>query len=113
VDNAEVSLHRLATPEAGEWSIEVRAAQLRLRVFGGPRPADALRRFTAATGRQPLPAAAWFYGPWFQTGHANQVPLEREREIRRAAARRGGARLGRRDAHAPAAGRGTRRPARR
>jgi len=81
VDNDEVSLHRLATPEAGEWSVEVRADELRLRVFAGPRPADALRRFTAATGRQPLPAAAWFFGPWFQTGHANQVPLEREREI--------------------------------
>jgi alpha-glucosidase (family GH31 glycosyl hydrolase) len=81
VDNAEVSLHRLAVAEAGEWSVEVRAAELRLRVFAGPRPADALRRFTAATGRQPPPAAAWFYGPWFQTGHANQVPLEREREI--------------------------------
>lgn len=81
VDNAEVSLHRLCTDSGDEWSVEVAAPELRLRVFAGPRPADALRRFTEATGRQPLPAAAWFHGPWFQTGHANEVPLEREREL--------------------------------
>jgi alpha-glucosidase (family GH31 glycosyl hydrolase) len=80
VENDEVSLHRLATDAAGEWSVEVHAPELRLRVFAGPRPADALRRFTAATGRQPAPAP-WFFGPWFQTGHSNEVPLERERDL--------------------------------
>jgi alpha-glucosidase (family GH31 glycosyl hydrolase) len=77
VDNDEDSLHRLGTDSAGEWSVEVAAAVLRLRVFAGPRPADALRRFTAETGRQP-PPARWFFGPWFQTGHENEVPIERE-----------------------------------
>ena len=41
---------------------------LRFRVFAGPRPADALRRFTEATGRQPTPAAPWVFGPWYQPG---------------------------------------------
>ena len=47
---------------------------LRLRVFAGPKPADALRRFTAATGRQPEPQAPWTFGPWFQTGQPNVDP---------------------------------------
>jgi alpha-glucosidase (family GH31 glycosyl hydrolase) len=81
VDNSEVSRHRLGTDSPDEWSVEVEAPELRLRVFAGPRPADALRRFTAATGRQPPPAADWFFGPWFQTGHENEVPLHREAEL--------------------------------
>ncbi|MGH7750223.1 MAG: TIM-barrel domain-containing protein, partial [Candidatus Dormibacteria bacterium] len=47
-------------------------------VYAGPAPLDALRRYTAATGRQPAPAR-WFFGPWYQSGHANHVPLEEER----------------------------------
>ena len=50
-------------------------------MFAGPRPADALRRFTAATGRQPPPPAPWAYGPWFQTGQPNVTPLAEEAEI--------------------------------
>jgi alpha-glucosidase (family GH31 glycosyl hydrolase) len=52
-----------------------------MRVFAGPRPADALRRFTALTGRQPASAAPWVYGPWFQTGQPNVIPLEEEARI--------------------------------
>ncbi len=62
------------------WSIEPEAAALAVRVFAGPTPADALRRFTAATGRQPAPQAPWAYGPWFQTGQPNVVPIEDELE---------------------------------
>src|SRR5262249_56885064 len=39
---------------------------LRCRVFAGPHPAEVLRRFTAAVGRQPAPAAPWVFGPWYQ-----------------------------------------------
>ena len=42
------------------------AARLRLRVFAGPRPADVLRRMTAAIGRQPRAAAPYVFGPWYQ-----------------------------------------------
>jgi len=78
LDSPELSLFRLAQGDPGRWSVEVRAPRLEYRFFAGPRPADALRRFTEATGRQPYPARAWFLGPWFQAGHDDLVPLELE-----------------------------------
>ncbi|MEA2467212.1 MAG: hypothetical protein QOJ57_1338, partial [Thermoleophilaceae bacterium] len=66
LDNDERSEFHLASDDAGTWSATVDAAELRLRVFAGPTPAKALARFTARTGRQPPPAAPWFFGPWFQ-----------------------------------------------
>ena len=79
VDNDETVYHRLASERADAWSLEVTGApegvptrpapaRLRVRVFAGPRPADALRRFTARIGRQPRAAAPWVFGPWFQPG---------------------------------------------
>ncbi len=47
------------------WNVEAQEPVFRYRVFAGPKPADALRRFTLATGRQPAPAK-WFFGPWYQ-----------------------------------------------
>ena len=44
----------------------MQAAELRLRVFAGPRPADALRRLSAHVGRQPRPPAPFVLGPWYQ-----------------------------------------------
>ena len=38
------------------------AGPVGFRFFAGPTPADALRRFTEATGRQPKPAAPWAAG---------------------------------------------------
>src|SRR4051794_21201161 len=66
LDNDERSEFHLASDDAAAWSATVDAPQLRLRVFAGPTPAAALRRFTSRTGRQPPPAAPWFLGPWFQ-----------------------------------------------
>ena len=57
---------------------------LELRVFAGPRPADALRRFTAATGRQPAPPAPWAYGPVVPDRPAERDPARRGGEHRRA-----------------------------
>ena len=76
--NHETSTFHLASDPDDVWSVEAAAAELRLEVFAGPTPAGALRRFTRATGRQPPPAAAWQYGPWFQTGQPNIVPLADE-----------------------------------
>jgi len=80
VDNTETSYFRLGTERRDAWSLELAKAplnqaqaaglpaprRLSLRVFAGPRPANALRRMTAAVGRQPEPAAPWYFGPWFQ-----------------------------------------------
>lgn len=78
VDNTELSYTRLRTEHDDTWSVEVAADRLGYRLFWGPTPLDALARMTAAAGRQPAPER-WFFGPWFQTGHDNHVPLEEER----------------------------------
>ena len=77
LDNTETSRFHLADQRDDAWSAEVDAAQLRLSVFAGPRPADVVRRLTERIGRQPQPAAPWLFGPWFQTGQPNEVPQER------------------------------------
>ena len=81
IDRDETSRFRLGTDAPGEWSLEAEAPALALRVFAGPAPADALRRFTAATGRQPAPPTPWTFGPWFQTGQPNRVELAQEAEM--------------------------------
>lgn len=77
IDRDEVSYWRLRTEAADRWSMEIEAPRLAYTVFAGPTPLDALRRFTAATGRQPAPER-WWFGPWYQSGHANHVPLAEE-----------------------------------
>jgi alpha-glucosidase (family GH31 glycosyl hydrolase) len=69
------------TSGAEEWQASADGARLRLRVFAGRTPAAALRRFTAATGRQPRASAPYAYGPWFQTGQGNVIAPEEERAI--------------------------------
>ena len=78
LDNSEESRHRLGIDDPGSWSVEVQATELRLRVFAGPRPADALQRLTSRLGRQPRPAAPFVWGPWYQpTGDDQQGVLGR------------------------------------
>jgi len=77
VDNDEISNFHLASDRADAWTVQVSATRLRLRIFAGPRPTDALRRMTARLGRQPSPAAPWYFGPWFQPakGHDEAADL--------------------------------------
>ncbi len=95
VDNPETSYFRLATDHPERWSLEVTGAPdgvgplpppdtLRLRVFAGPTPADVLRRYTAATGRQPEPEAAWLFGPWIQLGGSREARLAQMATLRAA-----------------------------
>lgn len=73
VDDPRASRFRLGDP----WSLELDGTDhLRLQLFGGPAPADVVRRLTQFTGRQPAPSAPWVLGPWFQTGHGNVAPEE-------------------------------------
>ena len=78
IDRDETSTFHLATQQPDVWSAEVQSHAIALRVFAGPHPAQVLRRFTAATGRQPAPVQPWQFGPWFQTGQPNTVPLAEE-----------------------------------
>ena len=66
VTNDETSVFRLATDDSGAWSLEAAAPRLGIRVVAGPRPADAVRRFTGLVGRQPPMEAPFFLGPWWQ-----------------------------------------------
>jgi len=79
VANDDTAYHRLGSERPDAWSFEVRGAPdgmaelpaprtVSFLVFAGPRPADALRRFTRWSGRQPALAAPWAFGPWFQPG---------------------------------------------
>jgi alpha-glucosidase (family GH31 glycosyl hydrolase) len=66
VDDDETSRFELGAADRGAWSVEVDAPRLDLRVFAGRHPADVLRRFSARLGRQPPPAAPFYFGPWYQ-----------------------------------------------
>jgi alpha-glucosidase (family GH31 glycosyl hydrolase) len=79
VANDDTAYHRLVTERPDAWSFEVRGAPdgmgelpaprtLTFLVFAGPQPADALRRFTRWSGRQPALEAPWAFGPWYQPG---------------------------------------------
>jgi alpha-glucosidase (family GH31 glycosyl hydrolase) len=82
LDNDETSYFRLGSSDPSAWSVEAEAADLSLRFVAGPEPADALRRLTEITGRQPAPAAPWVFGPWYQpTGND---PLGQARAMRSA-----------------------------
>ncbi len=81
VGNDERSTFDLGAGRRTRWSVSAEARTLELFVFAGPRPADALRRFVAVTGHQPVAPAPWAYGPWFQTGQPNTVPLAEEASI--------------------------------
>jgi alpha-glucosidase (family GH31 glycosyl hydrolase) len=77
------SLFTLGAP----WSVANDGSRLAYHVYAGPRPAQALRRFTADVGRQPPPAAPFFFGPWWQASGDASANV---RELRRA----GGGALG-------------------
>jgi alpha-D-xyloside xylohydrolase len=77
--NDELSYFRLRPGGLDQIGVEVEAATLSLRIYGGPTPLDALAHYTEDVGRQPAPPARWAFGPWYQTGHDNHVPLDEER----------------------------------
>jgi alpha-glucosidase (family GH31 glycosyl hydrolase) len=62
LEGIERSAFTLGSP----WSVASDGNRLAYRVYAGPRPAQALGRFTRDTGRQPTPAAPFFLGPWWQ-----------------------------------------------
>ena len=78
IDQDDLSYVRMRVDSPDSWSIETEAEQLSYTVYPGPTPLDALRRYTAATGRQPAPER-WYFGPWYQSGHDNHVPAAEER----------------------------------
>jgi len=80
VDNDEDSTFQLATAAHRRVNrLVVESDHLDLRVFGGPTPARALARMTAAVGRQPAPSTSALYGVWFQPHGDSVASLEDQR----------------------------------
>jgi alpha-glucosidase (family GH31 glycosyl hydrolase) len=87
VDDPETSYFSLDQPDS--WNVRLvnapsgepgasgapPPAELTMRFFAGPRPADVLRRYTDITGRQPKPAAPWLFGPWVQAAGSSAEQL--------------------------------------
>ncbi|HYZ28991.1 MAG TPA: TIM-barrel domain-containing protein [Thermoleophilaceae bacterium] len=82
LDSDATSAFDFASSRAGVWSARVPTSSLTFRVFAGPTPAAALARFTERTGRQPPPAAPWFFGPWWQPKGDDRDNLETLRKAR-------------------------------
>jgi alpha-glucosidase len=61
-ENDETSRFSLSSP----WTFQVDAPRLAYKIYAGPKPADVLSRFSADVGRQPPPAAPFYFGPWWQ-----------------------------------------------
>lgn len=80
IDRPERSSFNLLNDRADAWDAEVDAAQLRLVVFAGPKPADVVRRYSGFSGRQPKPAP-WLFGPWYQPTDEKK-PLELAQRFR-------------------------------
>ncbi len=79
LDNNALSYHRL--DGADGWSVETEETELRFRVFAGPQPADALRRFAQALGTQPRDYAPWFFGPWVQSDRDERITELRQADV--------------------------------
>ena len=80
IDRPERSYFNLLSDALDAWDAEVDAPELRLLVFAGPKPSDALRRYSDHSGRQPRPAP-WIFGPWFQPTE-EKSPLELAKRFR-------------------------------
>ena len=79
LDNDALAYHRLDGADA--WSMETEDTELRFRVFAGPTPADVLRRYTQAQGRQPKSYAPWFFGPWVQPDRDDRIAELRQADV--------------------------------
>ena len=77
VGDEETSYFRLGSSDPSAWSVEAQSTNLHLRFIGGPAPADALRRVTEVTGRQPPAAAPWVFGPWYQPTGSDELAQAR------------------------------------
>jgi sulfoquinovosidase len=81
INGNPTSRFHLADQNAGAWSADIDGGRLTFELYGGPKPIDSLRMFSQDTGRQREARAPWVFGPWFQTGQPNTIPLEEEAAI--------------------------------
>ncbi len=66
LDTTRRAVFRLASDRPDAWQASVDGTELDAVVFAGPDPLAVVQRFTALTGRPPLPAP-WAFGVWKTT----------------------------------------------
>jgi len=67
-DSSAESEIDLAAGHGDRVALRTGHGRLAFELMGGPTPADALARYTAATGRPALPPA-WAFAPWLSSDH--------------------------------------------
>jgi alpha-D-xyloside xylohydrolase len=68
LDSSAESSFDLAASHEDRIAVTTSFPRLAWELVGGPAPADALARYTAATGRPALPPP-WAFGPWLSSDH--------------------------------------------
>jgi len=68
LDSTAESFFDMRATAPDRWVIEHRFSTLGLDLVYGPRLTDVLSRYTAVTGRAPLPPP-WVFGPWLSSDH--------------------------------------------
>ena len=81
INGDPTSRFHLADQDPAAWSADIDGGRMTFELYGGPKPIDSLRMFSQDTGRQPVARAPWVFGPWFQTGQPNTIPLDEEATI--------------------------------
>ncbi len=79
LDTTRRAVFRMASDRPDAWQASADGTTLDAVLLAGPDPLDVVRRFTALTGRPPLPAP-WAFGVWKTTlGGADAVRTEARR----------------------------------
>jgi alpha-glucosidase (family GH31 glycosyl hydrolase) len=63
LDTMRRAVFRLGNERSDAWQMSVDGAEMDVVIFAGPEPLDVIRRYTALTGRPPLPEP-WAFGVW-------------------------------------------------
>jgi sulfoquinovosidase len=81
LDTTRRAIFRMTSDRDDAWQASVDGSELDVVVFGGPRPVDVIRQFTALTGRPPLPQP-WAFGVWKTTLSGADAVREEARRLR-------------------------------
>lgn len=81
LDTTRRAVFRLASERPDAWAATADGARLDAVLFYGPDPLEVVRRYTALTGRPPMPAP-WHLGVWKTTLSGQESVLAEARRLR-------------------------------
>lgn len=81
LDTTRRAVFRLASDRDDAWQASADGTELNMVVFAGSDPLDVIRRFTALTGRPPLPRP-WAFGVWKTTLSGSDAVRQEARRLR-------------------------------